>query len=169
MCGCLLCTPYWGPGLQPRHVPWLGIEPATLWFSRPSLNPLSHTSQGPIDFLSHQFLMSLLLVVTCFSGGMYQAWSLVSAMDFVWWWCVSVGSLIITNVPSWWGAFVDGEGNVCVCAGSGGLIWELWTFHLIFLRIYNGSKKKSLLKIRGGTGPEWISRVSGPFRCNEGS
>ena len=24
---CLLCAPYWGPGLQPRHVPWLGIEP----------------------------------------------------------------------------------------------------------------------------------------------
>ena len=22
-------TPCWGPGLQPRHVPWLGIEPAT--------------------------------------------------------------------------------------------------------------------------------------------
>ena len=21
MCGCLLCTPYWGPGPQPRHVP----------------------------------------------------------------------------------------------------------------------------------------------------
>ena len=21
MCGCLLHTPYWGPGLQPRHVP----------------------------------------------------------------------------------------------------------------------------------------------------
>ena len=21
MCGCFLCTPYWGPGLQPRHVP----------------------------------------------------------------------------------------------------------------------------------------------------
>ena len=30
MCGCLSCTPYWGPGLQPRHVPWLGIKPATL-------------------------------------------------------------------------------------------------------------------------------------------
>ena len=27
MCGCLSHTPYWGPGLQPRHVPWLGIEP----------------------------------------------------------------------------------------------------------------------------------------------
>ena len=21
MCGCLLCTPYWGPGPQPTHVP----------------------------------------------------------------------------------------------------------------------------------------------------
>ena len=33
MCGCLLHTPYWGPGLQPRHVPWLGIKPVTLWFT----------------------------------------------------------------------------------------------------------------------------------------
>ena len=32
MCGCLLSTLYWGPGLQCRHVPWLGIEPMTLWF-----------------------------------------------------------------------------------------------------------------------------------------
>ena len=32
MCGCLSGHPYWGPGLQPRHVFWLGIEPATLWF-----------------------------------------------------------------------------------------------------------------------------------------
>ena len=33
MCGCLLSAPYWGPGLQPRHVPWLGIKLVTLWFS----------------------------------------------------------------------------------------------------------------------------------------
>ena len=26
MRGCLLCVPYWGPALQPRHVPWLGIN-----------------------------------------------------------------------------------------------------------------------------------------------
>ena len=25
--------PNWGPGPQPRHVPWLGIEPVTLWFT----------------------------------------------------------------------------------------------------------------------------------------
>ena len=33
MCGCLLHAPYWGSGLQPRHMSWLGIEPATLWSS----------------------------------------------------------------------------------------------------------------------------------------
>ena len=31
--GCLSCAPYWGPGLQPRHVPWLGIKLETLWFT----------------------------------------------------------------------------------------------------------------------------------------
>ena len=33
LCGCLSCVPYWGPGLQPRHMSWLGIEPMTLWFT----------------------------------------------------------------------------------------------------------------------------------------
>ena len=31
MCGCLFSTPYWGPGS--RHVPRLGIELETLWFT----------------------------------------------------------------------------------------------------------------------------------------
>ena len=31
MCGWLLHTPNWGPGLQPRHMPWRGIELATFW------------------------------------------------------------------------------------------------------------------------------------------
>ena len=29
---CLLHTPNWGPALQPSHVSWLGIEPATFGF-----------------------------------------------------------------------------------------------------------------------------------------
>ena len=33
MCGWLSCAPNWGPGPQPRHVPWLGVEPVTLWFA----------------------------------------------------------------------------------------------------------------------------------------
>ena len=32
MCGCLSCGPHCGLGPQPRHVSWLGIELATLWF-----------------------------------------------------------------------------------------------------------------------------------------
>ena len=30
---CLLHAPTWGPGLQPRHVLWLGIELVTFWFT----------------------------------------------------------------------------------------------------------------------------------------
>ena len=33
MCGCFSRTPCQGPGLQPRHVLWLGIKLATLWFA----------------------------------------------------------------------------------------------------------------------------------------
>ena len=33
ICGCLLHAPYWGRGLQPRHVPWLGIELVIVWFA----------------------------------------------------------------------------------------------------------------------------------------
>ena len=56
----LTCFPQWGPGPQPRHVPWLGIKPTAQacaltgnWTGnplvyRPALNPLSHTSQGCI-------------------------------------------------------------------------------------------------------------------------
>ena len=51
MCGCLSCAPYWGPGLQPRHVPCLGIESVTPLVHRLALNPLSHTGQGFIVFL----------------------------------------------------------------------------------------------------------------------
>ena len=32
MCSCPSHVPYWGPGQQPRYVPWLGIELVTLWF-----------------------------------------------------------------------------------------------------------------------------------------
>ena len=37
--------PNWGPGPQPRHVPWLGIVPVTLQFTGQCC-PLSHTNQG---------------------------------------------------------------------------------------------------------------------------
>ena len=33
VCGCFSLAPCWGPRPQPRHVPWLGIELVTLWFT----------------------------------------------------------------------------------------------------------------------------------------
>ena len=35
LCGCPSRVPNWGPGLQPRHVPWLGIEPVIFCFTGP--------------------------------------------------------------------------------------------------------------------------------------
>lgn len=35
-----------------------------------------------------------------------QQWTLQYTMDFAWQWCVSVSSLIITNVWPWWGMLV---------------------------------------------------------------
>ena len=55
MCGCLLCAPYWGPGLQPRHVLWLGIEPATLWLTVPCS---VHWATPARDILLFCFLFS---------------------------------------------------------------------------------------------------------------
>ena len=33
VCACLSSAPNWGPGLQPSHMSWLGIESVTLWFT----------------------------------------------------------------------------------------------------------------------------------------
>ena len=51
MCGCLLSAPYWPPGLQPRHMPWLGIEPATLWFTGRQSIHWSTAARAPLFFL----------------------------------------------------------------------------------------------------------------------
>ena len=44
MCGYFWHIPNWGPGPQPRHVPWLGIELAPLWFAgqHPSYTTCTH-------------------------------------------------------------------------------------------------------------------------------
>ena len=61
MCGCLSHTPNWGPGEQPRYVPWLGIELATLVCRLP-LNPLNHTSQSMNSFIFNVYYIKLITV-----------------------------------------------------------------------------------------------------------
>ena len=56
MCGCISHTLDWGPGPQPRHEPWLGIEPATLWVAgRHSIHWA--TPARAIFFFSLHFLL----------------------------------------------------------------------------------------------------------------
>ena len=71
MCGCLLCAPYWGLGLQPRHVPQTGNWTGDPLVCRPALNPLSYTSQG-----SHClcFKLSLLTKELKYEKFMKKAW-----------------------------------------------------------------------------------------------
>ena len=52
MCGCLSHAPYWGPGPQPRNVPWLGTEPTTLWFAG------WHSSHWATPARAHCFLLN---------------------------------------------------------------------------------------------------------------
>ena len=46
MCGCLLCTPYWGPGLATQACALTRNRIDNPLVCRLVLNPLSHTSQG---------------------------------------------------------------------------------------------------------------------------
>lgn len=63
-------------------------------------------------------------------------------MDLEWWWHISVGSLIVTNVPLWWGC---SYGRSWACVGTG-FMGYLSTFCPIFLLILKVLKKISFLK-----------------------
>ena len=55
MCGCLSCAPHRGPGLQPRHVPWRGIQPATFWFEAHAQSTEPHQPGLIVFFLKESF------------------------------------------------------------------------------------------------------------------
>ena len=81
ICGCLSCAPYWGPGLQPRHVPWLGIQPASLRF----VGRHSVCWATPARATSHNFLNNNLKIVwyinNCLFPTMFELWAL---WFFIW-------------------------------------------------------------------------------------
>ena len=85
---CHSHAPNWGPGLKPRHVLWLRIEPETFQFTGQGLVwPLSHTSQG------HS---SKLLMV---EGDQVELdWSHIYESDDYWW---SKSVFLITSFLLW--------------------------------------------------------------------
>ena len=56
LCGCLSHAPYWVPGLQPRQVPWLGIELATLWFT--GQHPIHSATSARAEYVYLDFCIS---------------------------------------------------------------------------------------------------------------
>ena len=57
MCSFLSCALYWGPSPQPRPVPWLGIEPATVWLSGQHSPTEPHQSGLLFDFFNHVHIL----------------------------------------------------------------------------------------------------------------
>ena len=79
MCGCLSCTPYCGPGPQLRHMPWLGIEPVTLWFTGTCSIHWAAPARAQISFPWKFFNTSYLLMVYIYN---MVKWPLYQAIFF---------------------------------------------------------------------------------------
>ena len=70
MCSCLLRASHWRPGLQPRHVPRLGIEPATLWFTH--WHSIHWTTPaGAVSFMFNFIQRPLLLVKSTMGASLH--------------------------------------------------------------------------------------------------
>ena len=80
MCGCLSRTPYWGPGLQPRHVPWLGIELVTLWFT--GWHSIHWATPAMAVF--YRFFINF-WILTPYQMYHWQLCSPIHSFSFCWW------------------------------------------------------------------------------------
>ena len=126
MCGCLLTALYRGPGLKPRHVPWLGIKTTTLWFAgqrsihwaTPAradflwvyLSQTDHICWGArSQMLPKSTVSEKRIDATIFHGHNWLFWS-CSARVFL------LSMFEVTRVP---GVYSEGLYLVCLRAGFG--------------------------------------------------
>ena len=73
MCSCLSCAPCWGPGLQPRHVPRLGIELAMLWFTgQHSIHWATPARAGYVFYYKFNYILSFLQELKSSKCGLIQ-------------------------------------------------------------------------------------------------
>ena len=72
--GCLLHAPSWGPGPQPRHVPWLGMELVTFQFTgRHSIHWTTPARTNLINLLK-VFFLSFFIFLILTRGHAYWFW-----------------------------------------------------------------------------------------------
>ena len=76
VCGCLSQALNWRPDLQPRHVPWLGIEPVTLWSTGWHLIHEPHQPLGYVKLNNEKYVLLL-------------------------WWCLALSNLAPWSSENW--------------------------------------------------------------------
>ena len=104
MCGCLWHAPHWGPGPQPRHVPWLEFKSATLWFT--GWHSIHWTTPARAKCLIFEWIPAYLWVG---ETGIPWSWSLAK-----WFFCD--GPMV--NIPYFCHVLTEdsvGPGLGCVC------------------------------------------------------
>ena len=126
MCGCFSHAPCWGPGPQPRHVPWLGIELATLWFT--GWQSVHQPGWYFIFYVFHLFLSRLCV----------QAESVSNSLSLTRPVALAYGCVVAKGLLSSWEFNVLGFCPVC----SIGRLWvhlcfkcQLWFWHRLKTQI----------------------------------
>ena len=105
MYSCLSHTPYWGPGPQPRHVPWLGIEPgpfidlqACTQSTEPHQPGLSFIFEGQFYRLQNSrlviFFLSVFKYFTMLSPWLHGLWE-IGCNTYL---CFLVREVLLTSV-----------------------------------------------------------------------
>ena len=102
MCGCLSRGLHWGRGLQPRHVPWPGIQPATLWFAActPSTEPHQPGLKNYLNVCVHIFCFFLFFI--CFFAFLFLPFLLLFIFSSTWdFHHTKISCLGVWNRPGW--------------------------------------------------------------------
>ena len=123
MYGCFLHAPQWGPGLQPRHVPWLGFESVTLWFTdQCSIHWATSARVESSSFINCAITIILPLKVTYFCH--LRVWVCHLSVSACLWMCgfacVHLSPLALYYSCGVW----NPERVSCVIEASGTISWQ---------------------------------------------
>ena len=118
---CLSHAPRWGPGLQPRHVPRLGIKPGTFRFTGQHPIHWATPARAIVCFFNFSYSTKCVVVLICILIIAYRVEHLFLFLFAIWYHILFVFFII------------DGKGgrkrgkHQCVVASgvppTGGLIW----------------------------------------------
>ena len=106
MCDCLSCTPYWRPGLQPSHMPWLGINWGPFGLQAITQSSEPHQPGLEMSFLKYHieetwFFLSRVIPVLVWISTSFVFMSNTPLYGYSMF-CSSIQCLIGTLFPTFW-------------------------------------------------------------------